>query len=442
MMGSLPIVTLFADPPDSRRDPFSLLLSVLLHGAVCGLMLYVVVHSPRIDTLSLKERYSVRLLEMHAAKPQSRDIDDGGYWPFSLSVAPSLAPAAGHSGHFQVAPQSALQLPAPRILVQLDAPSSVTLPQSVAIPLVVLVSPSNLPTQKIVPPPLPEPTHADVQPVLELPNGEKVVSEIALAATPLNPKEVSIVPSTTTPIRIHGSNQENSLPQTRSGSAAPAAPATIMAISDVRMAEGTVVLPRASQGPSSKAPSVVGFARSDEAHAAAGADPGSSEFHDGTGQAITVKRIALPKNGKFSMVLVGNSLEEQYPETAGIWTGRLAYTVYLHVGLAKSWILQYSLPRADQAPGTGSGARLEAPWPTDILVPNLPSGYTNSDAIVAHGLLNKEGRFDKLAIVFPPQFEQARFILDMLKQWVFRPARQNEKTMDVEILLIIPEQDQ
>jgi hypothetical protein len=442
MIGSLQTITLFAEPPESRSDPFSLLLSILLHGAVSGLMLYVLIHSPQITTQALRERYSVRLLEMYAAKPEPRNLNDGAYWPLPIPVSSSVASVATRSDHFQVPRLSALQLPAPHILVQPDTPSNVTLPQNVAIPLVVLVSPANLPTQKIVPPASPKPTHADVQPVLELPNGEKVVSEIALSAAPLNPTAASTIASTTTPIRIPGPKQENSLPQTSSDSQAPAAPATVMAISDLRMSEGTVVLPRASQAPSSNASSAAGLVRSEESHAAAGMDPGTSEFHDGTGQSISVKRIVLPKDGKFSMVLVGNSLEEQYPETAGIWTGRLAYTVYLHVGLAKSWILQYSLPRADQAAGTGSGARLESPWPTEIFVPNLPAGYTNSDALVAHGLLNKEGRFDKLAVVFPPEFQEARFILDLLKQWVFRPARQNEKTTDVEILLIIPEQDQ
>src|SRR5260370_30647696 len=303
MIGSLPTITLFAEPPESRRDPFSLLLSVLLHGAVSGLMLYVLVHSPRIETLSPREHYSVRLLEMHVAKPEPQEVKDDAYWPFVRTGASALAPVVTQSGHFHVAIQSAFRLPSPRILAQPNAPSDVTVPQSVAIPLVLLVSPVNLPTQKIVPPSLPEPTHADVQPVLELPNGEKVVSEIALAVSPLNPKDVSVIPSTTTPIRIRGSNQENGLPQTRTDSVAPADPATVMAISEVRMTEGTIVLPRASQAPSSNAPSTAGLARSEETHAAAGVDPGTSELHDGTGQSVLVKRISLPENGKFSMVL-------------------------------------------------------------------------------------------------------------------------------------------
>ena len=141
------------------------------------------------------------------------------------------------------------------------------------------------------------------------------------------------------------------------------------------------------------------------------------------------------------MVLLGNSIEEQYPETAGMWSGRLAYTVYLHLGLGKSWILQYSLPRLDESAGTGSSGRLTAPWPTDILVPNLPPGYTNADAIIVHGMLNKAGRFENLTVAFPPQFARQQFILDTLKKWVFRPATANGLTAAVEVLLVIPEQE-
>jgi hypothetical protein len=57
---------------------------------------------------------------------------------------------------------------------------------------------------------------------------------------------------------------------------------------------------------------------------------------------------------------------------SGIWNDSVAYTVYLHVGLAKSWILQYSLPRSGtEAAQAGNITRLEAPWPYNIVRPNL-----------------------------------------------------------------------
>jgi len=137
-------------------------------------------------------------------------------------------------------------------------------------------------------------------------------------------------------------------------------------------------------------------------------------------------------------VVVGASLDEQYPETAGMWSGRMAYTVYLHVGAARNWIIQYSLPRSADAAAAGQ-AHLEAPYPTDMAVPNLTPGIINADAIMLHGFISPAGYFKELILAFPPQFPQSRFVLDALRQWKFRPAAQDGRPVTVEILLIIPE---
>jgi len=138
-------------------------------------------------------------------------------------------------------------------------------------------------------------------------------------------------------------------------------------------------------------------------------------------------------------VVVGSSLADQYPETAAIWAGRLVYTVYLHVGIGKSWILQYSLP--PNTPAAASGVRPDAPWPYDIVVPRLEAGDYNSDALMVHGFVNATGKFERLNMVLPPAFPQTKFVLNTLDQWQFRPARQNGQAVPVEILLIIPEQE-
>jgi hypothetical protein len=143
----------------------------------------------------------------------------------------------------------------------------------------------------------------------------------------------------------------------------------------------------------------------------------------------------MPKDGKFGVVVVGSSMAEEYPETVGLWGSRIAYTVYLHVGLGKSWILQYSLP---QAADNGTTARIEAPWPYDMARPGLAPGDLNSDAIIVHGFVNSAGRFEKLAIVFPVEFSQRKFVLGALEQWRFRAAMQNGLLTAVEVLLIIP----
>ena len=92
------------------------------------------------------------------------------------------------------------------------------------------------------------------------------------------------------------------------------------------------------------------------------------------------------------------------------------------------------------AESVGGYAHIEAPWPTEMVVPNLAPGSINADAVLAHGFLNKEGRFEKLAIVFPPQCPLAEFILEALRQWQFRPATQSGQNAMLEVLMIIPEE--
>jgi hypothetical protein len=61
--------------------------------------------------------------------------------------------------------------------------------------------------------------------------------------------------------------------------------------------------------------------------------------------------------------------------------------------------------------------------------------------VMVHGRLNASGHFEALAVVFPTDFSQAQFVLSALRQWRFRPARQNGVIVAVEVLLIIPEED-
>jgi len=174
---------------------------------------------------------------------------------------------------------------------------------------------------------------------------------------------------------------------------------------------------------------------------ASGADGGTSNGSGiGNNPQASTMHITLPKDGQFGVVVVGSTLSEQYPEIVGIWSSRLVYTVYLHVGLGKNWILQYSLPRTTEAIAGGNPTRPEAPWPYDILRPHLAPEDFNSDAIMVHGYINLAGRFEHLSCVFPSEFPQAKFLLNALEQWQFRPARENGQLAAVEVLLIIPEE--
>jgi hypothetical protein len=149
----------------------------------------------------------------------------------------------------------------------------------------------------------------------------------------------------------------------------------------------------------------------------------------------TIVHITLPKDGKFGVVVVGSSLAEDYPETGHLWSGRLAYTVYLRVGVGKNWILQYCLPRAQEVAG-GAG-RPDAPWPYDITRPSIDAD-SNTDAIMIHGFVNALGKFEQLAVIFPTELAETKFLLHALQQWQFRPAMQNGQATAMEVLLIIP----
>ena len=166
-----------------------------------------------------------------------------------------------------------------------------------------------------------------------------------------------------------------------------------------------------------------------------GSNPGTGSGSAGEG---SVARITLPKNGQFGVVVVGSTLDEQFPETAEIWKGRLAYSVYLKVGMAKSWILQYSVPRSVDSANAGS-ARLEAPWPFYIVRPNLDLSQADADAIMVHGFVNETGHFEGLEVVFPVGFAQEQLVLSSLRQWQFRPGTQNGQIAKLEVLVIIPE---
>jgi hypothetical protein len=245
---------------------------------------------------------------------------------------------------------------------------------------------------------------------------------------------------------------------TAAGSGQPTA-GTVMSLSDFGMAHGQVELPPVNQSASSNSPGALapGTAKNpsqaghgNPAGAASGTkakqgegnagntQSGAQNGHGLGGRPLTT-HIARQKEGQFGAVILGPSLEEEYPETANVWSGRLAYTVFLPVGLAKSWILQYSLFRVGNAAQAGNTGRLDAPWPYNIVRPNIEPGAIDADALMVHGFVNQAGRFEALTVAFPPGFAQAQFVLNALAQWQFRPATQNGQNVKVEILLISPE---
>jgi hypothetical protein len=459
--GSMLFATL---PPQSQR-PTSLVGSILIHVLAAAVLWFSFGYKPPI-TRVVEAHYTLRQLDLllppDSQKPAPPRI------PYPKSHAGAAAPE-GRTEQSRALPKQ--MQPGPQTLIQADLLNPITLPQPIPVPQVVIWSPSKTIAKKITPP-LPEkPTAADVVPVLDRPNQELTLADVNIASSKLPSFKSPVAPSTTSPVTVHTPAQAQLPPASASQQTAPPTPASVLSLSDVKL-NGSAALPPVNESQASTAQGALSPGKaqnpSDQAgkgslaarpglggngqgptgganHSASGSGnpETSSSMSDGetgsngNGRATTTS-IALPKDGHFGSVIVNDALDQQFPELEGAWSGRIAYTAYLHVGLPKSWILQYSLPRNAEA-AAGGVSRLDAPWPYNIVRPNLADGSVDADALMIRGFVNESGRFEDLTVVFPQPFSGAQFVLAALRQWQFRPALQNGQATRVEVLLIIPE---
>jgi hypothetical protein len=332
------------------------------------------------------------------------------------------------------------------------------------------------------------------KPSLEAPNDQLKIADLKISAKTFGPSTLTLPPSTTAPVVMKRPSLPTQMPASASSSMGPSTPARVISLSDTQLERGTIALPalnevgatngvddptaeKALAGSSSYGTGkqnatgsgtnkgdrgndkATGGGNNQVASAGAGrrggvaqgighggttagtADGSGGSIGDaGTADAASVTEIRQPVDGQFNAVVVGSSIAERYPETMQLWAGRLAYTVYLHMGVEKNWIMQYAVTR-EASDVSGNVTQPHAPWPYLMERPHFAPGDFNSDAVMVHGLLNTSGHFEALAVVFPLDFSQARFVLSALQQWRFRPALQGGKVVAVEVLLIIPEED-
>jgi hypothetical protein len=488
-MKSSQVVTLFTQEADFGQRPTSFIASVLLHIIVLSVVLFGIAYRPPYTKLKT-DHYALRELELHLPDEQVRSAMSRAVSAGSHSSAKSQA-SSGKSLAQQLAQlQTAQAAPGPQTLIQPDVLNPIKLSEKIPIPQVVIWSPSKVQVKTIVPPAPEKPTAANIKPSVERPNQEMNLADVNISSS-FHPSAKSIVPpSTTSPIAVPVPQQIQLPPVTASQSAAAPTPAAIVSLSDLHMKDGKAALPpvnqtAASNSNSGLSPGVVkdqsqpgtsaakpGDSGSGQGVAANSSNPGASAGQgsankgnnagsgsgpsaegkgNGSGPAVaagqgpdengqlTTTVITVSKDGHFGSVVVGNSLEDKFPELAEVWNGRVVYTVYLHVGLSRSWILQYALPHAPDAGAAGTVVHLDAPWPYNIVRPNLDPGSVDADAIMIHGFINPSGRFETLSIVVPQAFSKAQFVLAALQQWQFRPALQDGQNAKVEVLLIIPE---
>jgi len=447
-MSYSPTLSLFSERPEHNQQPYSFLFSILLHGVVIGLVLFGLLSAPRVKTPQVADHYVVRHLDLQTIEAEMQravksEVKSARKQPSEPEPLPSRYP------DMQRALQQIVQAPkGPQTLVQPDIPKPVALNLNLSVPTVVNWNVNKTQSRTILAPMPQKPPVADVKPSVQMPNQETRLADVAIASITMPTQSQPILASTTSPIVVQGPKPTPPAPITTAAGSAQPTSATILSLSMQHMANGAVSLPPANQSASSNSsgglavgqakdpPSAV---RGDAANKNGSQDRAGSAQGSNSGSPLgthsATVHITHPKEGQFGSVVVGDSLQDKYPEIAEQWSGRMAYTVYLSVGLPKSWVLQYSLPRGGEA----SVTHLQPPWPYNIVRPNIAPGSIDADALMIHGFVNQDGRFEGLAVAFPQEFAQAQFVLSSLAQWQFRPATQNGQNVKVEVLLIIPD---
>lgn len=481
-MGYPRTISLFAVEPPTHQKPYSFVVSVVAHVLVVGLIAYGFIFAPRINMRSVADRYTLREVDISIPDPviKKTNSGDSGMYPGQKSTAhvdtPHDLPAAPSS--------SALQIPklhlADHTIVQPDIPPNQLVVKS-KLPSLLLWD-AKRPKVQLIAPPQPEKLAIrNTRPVLTRPTPETHVADVPITSTPFTSRFPMPMPSSASPVVVSGATVGDLIPETTSKSSIQASSAAMLSISEEQMAKGTIALPAVNQtGAGNEAgtmrPGKTGNALQagtgesnslgsekgkQQSQGAQGNSPGAAGTRNGTvagnsgntgkghgaggtnggggqGSDPTYTRITVPQNGQFGVVVVGSEGDE-FPETTQLWGGRLVYSVYLHVGLTRSWILQYSLPSKLEAAAAGDTKHLEGPWPTYIVRPSTSPANINADALMIHGYVTETGHFEALALAFPQGFSQTQLLLQALQQWKFRPAKHDGQVARVEVLLIIPE---
>lgn len=422
--------TLFTSQADLGPQPMTFAVSMITHGVALTVVCFALAYRPPFTKI-VNDRFSIRELELHM---------------------PNFDPHPVHTPkahlHLPPAPAAMAQTPktklGPQTLVQPDVPKPIQLTMEVPLPQVVIWQASKVQVKTITPPP-PKPASAEIKPSVVSPNQELTLADVNIASS-FHPSPKDIVQaSSTSPLAIHSPKPEvQSAPATATQSALEGTPVQIMSLSDIRASNQNVQLPPVSEVKASNTQGAMGSGQTQNSSTSMNGDNaknGGSDEGSGSDSAnYTATVIAVPRDGHFGSVIVGDSLQDRFPEIGDTWGGRLTYTAYLHVGLTKNWILQFSLPRATATAASGTVSHLDAPWPYSIVRPNLQPGSLDADALLVHGFVNQAGHFETLAVIFPEAFPQAQFVLAALQKWQFRPAAQDGRPAKVEVLLIIPDQ--
>jgi hypothetical protein len=145
-------------------------------------------------------------------------------------------------------------------------------------------------------------------------------------------------------------------------------------------------------------------------------------------------RIDFPRDGVFGMSLQGESLIRQHPEVESQSTAKLVSSVYLKVGLKKSWVLEFSPNEPN-----GNTEPIAPPWLYEIYRPDELQKGPEEGAVLVAGVINTNGLFENLQLLLPKDWPRKDPLLRALNHWKFRPASRKGEAIAIKILLVIPQ---
>lgn len=479
------IVTLFSEQEIARAGSPSMVVSVVAHVlTAASLLILVKVGVPRIVHVPPQEFSVVRVLTYDPSRDLAKASDNGSKLHRKMTQSHPVKSAGGAiQPRRRIIPPKPKVKTGPQTILQAHA-NKVAPPKHAIIPTVLLTAAHPKITQNIYTP-KPRPTPAAPTPhLLTLPNAETHVADIMLSSTAFTTQHLVLPPSTTVPYKLDSPSIDAQIIETTSPTKRAPTPTRLLTISPLQIVKGKTIIPQtenevqkteakgsltsgqeenepgngngvragmnllqaALTGMGTHGPRVrEGTPKATASNASKGNQGLATAMgrakamiadQSGTGNRISFTHLSRSQAGQFGAILMGASPQEDYPETADLWTGRNAYTVYVDVGRHTSWILQYSLPKT--ATPDQLQDKLNPPYPYDMLRPNFPSSELNADDLLVHGFIGAKGDLENLTVEFPPDFSLAKRILKALAQWKFRPATLDGVATRVEVLLIIP----
>jgi hypothetical protein len=156
------------------------------------------------------------------------------------------------------------------------------------------------------------------------------------------------------------------------------------------------------------------------------------------------RALNYPADGYFDVIVLGTALAPGLPSAESLLAGRPIHTAYLNVGLRKEWILQYCVQAAGQETADSSSGvislapepSLKAPFVRRAFLPE--SSVLDSPRHIAFaGVIAAAGHVQSLRAVGENSGIH-QTLLAFLSKWLFRPAREDEKPIPIEFVLVIP----